>query len=139
MVKADCIFCKIIKGDIPSRTVYEDELFKVIMDIEPATRGHLLILPKNHYDDLFALGEEESKAIIPLAQKLGEKLKKELNCDGLNLVQNNGVAANQTVMHFHLHLIPRYENDNNKERLSWNHEELSAEQLDEIFEVLKMK
>ncbi len=139
MVKADCIFCKIIKGDIPSRTVYEDELFKVIMDIEPATRGHLLILPKNHYDDLFALGEEESKAIIPLAQKLGEKLKKELNCDGLNLVQNNGAAANQTVMHFHLHLIPRYENDNNKERLSWNHEELTAEQLDEIFEVLKMK
>lgn len=137
MNKQDCIFCKIINGDIPSKTVHEDELFKVIMDIEPATKGHVLILPKNHFDDLYSLGEEESKALIPLAKNLATKMKKSLNCDGLNMVQNNGAAANQTVMHFHLHLIPRYENDNNKERLSWNHEEMTAEQLNEVFEKLK--
>ena len=107
------------------------------MDIEPATRGHLLILPKNHYDDLYSLGEEESKALILLAQRLSAKLREVLHCDGLNMVQNNGVEAGQTVMHFHLHLIPRYKDDNNKERLSWNHENLTAEQLDEIFEALK--
>ena len=137
MNKPDCIFCKIINGDIPSKTIYEDDLFKVIMDIEPATKGHVLILPKNHYENLYSLGEEEAKALIPLAQKLANKIKTALNCDGMNMVQNNGAAANQTVMHFHLHLIPRYENDNNKERLSWNHEELSAEQLNEIYELLK--
>lgn len=137
MNKPDCIFCKIIKGEIPSKTIYEDELFKVIMDIEPATKGHALILPKNHFDNLYSLGEEESKALIPLAQKLASKMKAVLHCDGLNLVQNNGAAANQTVMHFHMHLIPRYENDNNKERLSWNHEEMTAEQLDEVFQLLK--
>lgn len=137
MNKPDCIFCKIIKGEIPSKTIYEDELFKVIMDIEPATKGHALILPKNHFDNLYSLGEEESKALIPLAQKLASKMEAVLHCDGLNLVQNNGAAANQTVMHFHMHLIPRYENDNNKERLSWNHEEMTAEQLDEVFQLLK--
>lgn len=137
MLKEDCIFCKIIKGDIPSRTVYEDDLFKVIMDIEPATRGHVLILPKNHYDDLYSLGEEESKALILLAQKLALKLKDALNCDGLNMVQNNGEQAGQTVMHFHLHLIPRYKDDNNKEKLSWNHESLTSQQLDDIFASIK--
>jgi len=138
MNKPDCIFCKIIKGDIPSRTIYEDELFKAFLDIEPATKGHALIIPKNHYDNLYELGEEEAKALIPLAQKLAKGMTEKLGCDGLNIVQNNGEMANQTVMHFHLHLIPRYENDNNKERLSWNHAEMTAEQLDEVYHLLKV-
>lgn len=137
MNKPDCIFCKIIKGDIPSRTLYEDELFKVIMDIEPATKGHALILPKAHYDDLYQLGEDEAKALIPLAQKLARNMAEKLGCEGLNLVQNNGEVANQTVKHFHLHLIPRYTDDKNKERLSWNHEDYTAEQLDDIFSQLQ--
>lgn len=137
MKKADCIFCKIMAGEIPSRTLYEDEWFKVIMDVQPATKGHALIVPKNHYDNLYSLGEEETKELLPLAQKMAGKMKERLNCEGLNLVQNNGAVANQTVNHFHLHLIPRYSDDLNKDKINWNHEELSAEQLDEIFERLQ--
>ena len=136
MNKPDCIFCKIIAGEIPSRTIYEDDLFKVILDIEPATKGHGLIIPKNHFDDLFDLGEEEANQIIPLAQKLATKMKEVLHCDGLNIVQNNGEVANQTVKHFHMHLIPRYENDNNREKLSWNHTELTEEEMNEVFRKL---
>lgn len=137
MKKDDCIFCKIAAGEIPSRTVYEDELFRVIMDIEPAEKGHCLILPKNHYDDLFSLGEEEAAKLMPLAQKLATKMKGALSCDGLNIVQNNGEAANQTVKHFHLHLIPRYNGDHNQEKLIWNHAEVSDAEMDEIFSKLK--
>ena len=137
MKKEDCIFCKIAGGEIPSRTIYEDELFRVILAIEPATKGHALILPKNHYDDLYELGEDEVRQIFPLAQKLATEMTKKLGCDGFNLVQNNGEVANQTVRHFHLHLIPRYTDDLNKGKLGWVHEDMSPEQLDKIYELLK--
>lgn len=133
----NCIFCKIIAGEIPSRTIYEDDLFKVIMDVDPATKGHCLILPKNHYATLFELEEEETKALLPVAKKVALKLKNELGCEGLNLVQNNGEIANQTVPHFHLHLIPRYTGDGNEGKITWNHAGLTGEQLDEIFERIK--
>lgn len=133
----NCIFCKIVAGEIPSKTIYEDELFKVIMDVSPATKGHCLVLPKNHYATLFELGEEETKALLPVAKKVATKMKDALNCDGFNLVQNNGEVANQTVPHFHLHLIPRYVGDGNEEKISWNHAELSSEEMDEIFAKLK--
>ncbi|SFQ19995.1 histidine triad (HIT) family protein [Lachnospiraceae bacterium XBB1006] len=137
MRKDDCIFCKIAGGEIPSRTVYEDELFRVIMDIEPAEKGHCLIIPKNHFDDLFTLGEEEATKMMPLAQTIATKMKDALSCDGLNIVQNNGEAANQTVKHFHLHLIPRYIGDHNQEKLIWNHAEVADAEMDEIFSKLK--
>ncbi|MBE5906487.1 MAG: HIT family protein [Lachnospiraceae bacterium] len=137
MRKDDCIFCKIAGGEIPSRTVYEDELFRVIMDIEPAEKGHCLIIPKNHFDDLFTLGEEEATKMMPLAQTIATKMKEALSCDGLNIVQNNGEAANQTVKHFHLHLIPRYTGDHNQEKLIWNHAEVADAEMDEIFSKLK--
>jgi len=137
MRKDDCIFCKIAAGEIPSRTVYEDELFRVIMDIEPAEKGHCLIIPKNHFDDLFTLGEEEATKMMPLAKKIATKMKAALSCDGLNIVQNNGEAANQTVKHFHLHLIPRYNGDHNQEKLIWNHAEVADAEMDEIFGKLK--
>lgn len=137
MRKDDCIFCKIAAGEIPSRTVYEDELFRVIMDIEPAEKGHCLIIPKNHFDDLFTLGEEEATKMMPLAKKIATKMKAALSCDGLNIVQNNGEAANQTVKHFHLHLIPRYNGDHNQEKLIWNHAEVADAKMDEIFGKLK--
>ncbi|MBE5901168.1 MAG: HIT family protein [Lachnospiraceae bacterium] len=137
MRKEDCIFCKIAAGEIPSRTVYEDELFRVIMDIEPAEKGHCLIIPKNHFDDLFTLGEEEATKMMPLAKKIATKMKAALSCDGLNIVQNNGEAANQTVKHFHLHLIPRYNGDHNQEKLIWNHAEVADAEMDEIFGKLK--
>ena len=112
MKKDDCIFCKIANGAIPSATVYEDEAFRVILDIAPAAKGHALILPKEHYDNLWELGEEESAKVMAIAAKVSAAQKKARDCDGVNLLQNNGVAAGQTVFHFHMHLIPRYDNDN---------------------------
>lgn len=137
MRKDDCIFCKILAGEISSRTIYEDELFQVILDVDPATKGHALILPKNHYKDIYELGEEETAEVFKLAKKLATDMTKKLSCDGFNLVQNNGEVAGQTVSHFHLHLIPRYKGDNNSEKLCWNHAGFSAETLDEIYNELK--
>ena len=111
MRKDNCIFCKIIEGEIPSHVLYEDEQFKVILDVNPATRGHALILPKNHYANLYELPEENAADVMKLAKKMMETMTERLNCDGFNIVQNNGEAAGQTVFHFHMHLIPRYKND----------------------------
>ncbi|MBQ9589874.1 MAG: HIT family protein [Butyrivibrio sp.] len=107
----DCIFCKIANGEIPSNTIFEDENFRVILDNGPATKGHALVLPKKHYADLFEIPEETLAGAVKTAKKVAANMKDKLGCDGLNLVQNNGAAAGQTVMHFHLHIIPRYEND----------------------------
>ncbi|MBQ9122752.1 MAG: HIT family protein [Lachnospiraceae bacterium] len=130
MKKADCIFCKIANGEIPSRTIYEDQQFRVILDLSPATKGHALILPKEHADNLFELPEKVAADAMNVAKKMGAVLKDRLNADGLNLVQNNGEAAGQTVMHFHLHMIPRYKEDG--QNINWKPHEPSAEELDEI-------
>ncbi len=118
-MKADnCIFCKIAAGEIPSKTLYEDDDFRVILDLGPATRGHALILPKNHYANLYELPDEVAGKAFILAKKMAAKMTEKLHCDGFNLVQNNGEVAGQTVFHFHIHLIPRYEQDNQK--IGWN-------------------
>ena len=111
MKKEDCIFCKIANGDIPSKTLYEDEDFRVILDLGPATKGHALILPKEHADNLYELPDETASKVFVLAKKLAIKMKEKLNCDGLNIVQNNGEVAGQTVFHFHMHIIPRIKGD----------------------------
>ncbi len=108
-MKDDCIFCKIANGIIPSETVYEDEDFRVILDLNPASEGHALIMPKEHYADVCELDEKIAAKVLPLGAKIGSAMKKGLGCAGFNLVQNNGEAAGQTVMHFHVHVIPRYE------------------------------
>ncbi len=130
MKKDDCIFCKLANGDIPTNTLYEDDHFRVILDAGPATKGHCLILPKDHYQDLFELPEETAGQVIRLAKKMAVQLKDKLHADGLNLVQNNGSAAGQTVMHFHLHLIPRYNGDG--AHILWNPTEPTAEELQAI-------
>ena len=130
MVKDDCIFCKIAAGEIPSKTIYEDEKYRVILDLDPATRGHALILPKNHYANLFELPEEDAKEVICLAKRMAAIMKDKLGCDGFNLVQNNGEAAGQTVLHFHMHLIPRYENDG--QEIGWKPGSPSQDELEEI-------
>ena len=107
----NCIFCKIAAGEIPSNTIYEDESFRVILDLGPATKGHALVLPKNHYADLYEIPEDVLAEAAKVAKKVAGTMKEKLSCDGLNLVQNNGEAAGQTVMHFHLHIIPRYKDD----------------------------
>ena len=116
MKDCNCIFCKIANGEIPSSTVYEDEDFRVILDANPAAKGHALILPKEHYANLYEIDDELAgksmilaAKVLPLGAKLGTAMKKSLGCAGFNLVQNNGEAAGQTVFHFHVHVIPRYE------------------------------
>lgn len=129
MRKEDCIFCKIVNGEIPSATLYEDNLFKVIFDISPANPGHALILPKNHYDNLFDLGEEESRHLLETAKKIAVALKEEFAYEGLNLLQNNGELAGQSEFHFHLHLIPRYPNDNQKVKIKYEPLKSDADEL----------
>ena len=130
----NCIFCKIANGEIPSRTLYEEDRFRVILDLGPATKGHALILPKNHYADLFALPEDEAAEAAKLAKKMGAELVEKLHADGLNVVQNNGETAGQTVKHFHIHLIPRYENDG--QHILWNPGKMSDEELDSVAETV---
>ena len=108
---SDCIFCKIANGEIPSSTLYEDADFRVILDLGPATKGHALLLPKKHYANLFELDDEVAGKVLKTAKKVASQMKNALHADGFNLVQNNGEAAGQTVFHFHMHLIPRYEKD----------------------------
>jgi len=130
MKKADCIFCKIANGEIPSRTIYEDEQFRVILDLSPAAKGHALILPKDHADNLFELPEDVACEAMRVAKKVSATLKAKLHADGLNLVQNNGEVAGQTVMHFHLHMIPRYKEDGQK--INWVPQEVEASVLDDV-------
>ena len=106
-----CIFCKLANGEIPTATLYENDDFRVILDQGPATKGHALILPKKHYANLYELPEELAARAMVLAKRMAGAMTEALNCDGFNLVQNNGEAAGQTVFHFHMHLIPRYHND----------------------------
>lgn len=130
----NCIFCKIANGEIPSTTIYEDTDFRVILDLSPASKGHALILPKEHYANLFELDDKVAAKVLPVAKKVVTKMKEILDCDGYNLVQNNGEIAGQTVNHFHLHLIPRYEGDN--VGLQWNAGTLSEEVKEEILSKL---
>lgn len=125
-----CIFCKIANGEIPSKTLYEDEEFRVILDLGPATKGHALILPKNHYANLYELPEDTAAHAMLLAKKMAVKMTDKLHCDGFNLVQNNGEIAGQTVFHFHIHLIPRYKDDN--QEIGWKKGEPSQEELEEV-------
>ncbi|MBQ8823161.1 MAG: HIT family protein [Lachnospiraceae bacterium] len=130
MMKDDCIFCKLANGVIPTNSIYEDEDFNVILDLAPATKGHALILPKAHADNLYQLPDETAAKAFVLAKKLVTSMTEKLSCDGFNVVQNNGSVAGQTVFHFHMHLIPRYEDDN--QRIAWRPMEVSAEALAEI-------
>ena len=125
----NCIFCKIAAGEIPSATIYEDEDFRVILDIEPASKGHALILPKEHYANLYELPDELAAKVLVVAKKVIAQMTEIVGCDGYNVLQNNGEAAGQTVFHFHTHLIPRYKEDD--VTITWNHGKL-AEELKEI-------
>ena len=116
------IFCKIINNEIPSYTIYEDEIVKVFLDVNPVHNGHCLIVPKKHYQDLFDIDTETLNYILKIAKEIGTKLKEKLNCDGLTLSQNNGLG--QDVKHYHLHLIPKY-----------NEEEKKS--VEEIYNILK--
>lgn len=132
MKDSNCIFCKLANGEIPANSIYEDETFRVILDAAPASRGHALILPKEHYADLYEIEEETVGLAMKLAKKLAIQMTQILQCDGFNLVQNNGEVAGQTVFHFHLHLIPRYKNMKNDDILTWSHETFTDDEMKEI-------
>lgn len=131
----NCIFCKIANGEIPAATLYEDEDFRVILDLGPATKGHALILPKAHAANIYELSDEMAGKAMILAKKMAAKLTEALHCDGFNIVQNNGEPAGQTVFHFHMHLIPRYVGDH--AGITWTPGTLTDEMREEILEKVK--
>jgi histidine triad (HIT) family protein len=117
MYDPDCLFCKIAAGEIPATRVREDERTIAFMDINPATRGHLLVIPREHATDLLEVGADELTACLLAAQELAARIKERLGADGVNLLNSCGRDAWQTVFHFHIHVIPRYAGD--PLRLPW--------------------
>ena len=113
----DCLFCKIVAGDVPAVRVHEDERTIAFMDINPATRGHLLVIPREHAADVHAIDPEDLKACAVAAKGLAQRVRDKLGADGVNLLNSTGKVAWQTVFHFHLHVIPRYDGD--PLRLPW--------------------
>ncbi len=131
----NCIFCKLANGDIPTATLYEDDDFRVILDASPASKGHALILPKEHYANLYELDDEVAAKVLVLAKKMITKLTDILGCDGYNIVQNNGEAAGQTVFHFHLHMIPRWKEDG--VGIEWKMGELTDADKEELVAAMR--
>ena len=132
---SNCIFCKIANGEIPSATLYEDEDFRVILDLGPASKGHALILTNAHAANIYEISDDMAAKAMILAKKMTTKMTEVLKCDGFNIVQNNGEPAGQTVFHFHMHLIPRYEGD--QVGITWKPGTLTDEVKNEILEKLK--
>ena len=128
MKKDDCIFCKIANGEIPSATVYETPECRVILDLAPANQGHALILTKEHYDNIYQLDEETAGKVFSLATHVAKAVQEETGCEGLNIVQNNGEVAGQTVHHFHMHVIPRYAGG--EDMVSWDPKPAKREELE---------
>ena len=134
-VMSDCIFCKLAGGEIPTATLYEDDDFRVILDAGPATKGHCLILPKEHYADLYEIPEDLLMKAAVLAKKIAIRMTRAMNCDGFNIVQNNKPAAGQTVFHCHSHLIPRHTND--RQNILWKPGELTPDAAKEILSLFE--
>ena len=135
----NCIFCKLANGVFPTNSIYEDDDFNVILDASPATKGHALILPKEHYANIYEMDEELLGSAAKLAKKIITNEKEVLGCDGFNIVQINGEVAGQTVFHFHMHLIPRYGKDENKKIIEWDQNEFSEEEMKSICEAMKLQ
>ncbi len=127
----NCIFCKIVEGKMPSYTIYEDDIAKVFLNIDPATNGHLLIVPKKHYVNVLDIDNDTLCHIQLLVKKIYPIIKEKLNCDGLTLSQNNEYS--QEVLHYHLHLTPRYKNDGCK--ITYDKSDLKT--VEEIYNILK--
>ena len=137
MNKDECIFCKIANGEIPSATVYEDSICRVILDVNPANKGHALIIPKEHFDNIYSMDAETAAKIFTIATEVAKAQKAELNPDGLNILQNNGEAAGQTVFHFHMHLVPRYIKDN--VTMTWIPGKADTEELSALSKALRKR
>jgi len=121
----DCIFCKILNGEIPAKKIYEDEKIYAFLDISPQGKGHTLVVPKKHSSDIFEVEEELLCEVLKIVKKLAIHIKEKLNPEGISIVQNNGEIAGQTVFHFHMHIIPRYI-------------EKEEYDIDEVYRILKL-
>ncbi|MCK4386623.1 MAG: HIT family protein [Candidatus Pacebacteria bacterium] len=110
-MKNDCLFCKIVAGEIPANKVYEDKNFLAFLDVNPVNQGHTLIIPKKHSRNILEIDDETFKEMMPIVKKLSEKIKTALNADGINIIINNEPAAGQIIFHTHIHIIPRFAND----------------------------
>ncbi len=132
----DCMFCKIIKGEIPSHKVYEDKDTVAILDIRPINAGHTLVVPKKHSTDLLDIDDEDLKKAIVVVKRVAKAIKEAVNAQGINLGMNNGKAAGQLVFHPHLHVMPRFENDGYKH---WYGKDISQEELTKIAKKIKEK
>ena len=124
-------------GEIPSATVYEDSICRVILDVNPANKGHALIIPKEHFDNIYSMDAETAAKIFTIATEVAKAQKAELNPDGLNILQNNGEAAGQTVFHFHMHLVPRYIKDN--VTMTWIPGKADTEELSALSKALRKR
>lgn len=135
-----CIFCKIAEGTLPSEKIYEDDHVIAIMDVMPVTKGHVLLIPKNHRENLYEMTEEEAAHLFSVAPKIANILKEEFKPAGMNLLQNNGAPAGQAVFHFHMHFIPRYDQTDGYNS-DWNPkvEEFPQERIQEIAEQIRAR
>jgi histidine triad (HIT) family protein len=135
MKSKECIFCKIVNGEIPSRITFENEFILAFLDIFPISKGHTIIIPKNHYSNLEDIPDDQLSEIYKVVKILAIKIHKKLKIDGYNVLQNNFTAAGQVIEHFHVHIIPRNLNDN-KFQIEIPRTQASEDELDEIFEIL---
>lgn len=131
----DCLFCKIINGEIPSTKVYEDDYCYAFMDIMPLSKGHTLLIPKTHVANIFEMTEDIAKNLYAAAPKVANAIKAAFNPEGMNTLNNNGAAAGQTVFHYHLHFIPRY--DDEGLQMTWETKQYSSEELNELANIIK--
>jgi len=140
VVMTNCIFCKIIEGAIPSAKIYEDEHVYAFMDIMPVSKGHVLLIPKKHIENVYDFSEEEASRLFTAAPKIANALKAEFEPVGMNLLSNNGAPAGQSVFHFHLHFIPRYDNTDGFQP-SWVTKEstYTPEQIKELADRIQLK
>lgn len=130
-----CIFCKIVSGEIPSYKVYEDDNFLAFLDISQATYGHTLVVPKKHYANLLEMPNELLSKMFIIVKNISEKLTKTTQCEGFNILNNNGEAAGQTIHHFHVHIIPRYSNDNLE--INFHENKLTPDQFNDLLNKIK--
>ncbi|MDD2237444.1 MAG: HIT domain-containing protein [Kiritimatiellae bacterium] len=128
---SDCIFCKIVAGEIPCTRVYEDDQTLVFMDIGPIIKGHMLVIPKQHHDPITETPDDVLGHLIAVVKKIAAAQKKALKCDGCNIIQNNGVCSGQAVPHLHFHVIPRFEKDGH----TWN---WAAKKYDDMQEMKQL-
>lgn len=130
----DCIFCKIIKGEIPCKKVYEDDKTFAFLDISPIHKGHTLVIPKEHHENILDMPEETLAELAKTVKKVSKAVKQATDADGFNVTQNNGAAAGQAVFHFHMHIIPRFENDGLK---TWPHKDVPEEEMKQMQQAIK--